>query len=103
MNIHTKLKKYFTLFLKTETVSTTPSTNKADPCGSKSPMMITKFDNKEIVSPNFPRNYPDNLDCGWHIHAGPRHTIRLSFIEFKIHRRYICFNLYVFKRVLFNS
>ena len=72
------------MILKIETTDNKPSTNREDPCGSKPPKMITRSDNMEMLSPNFPGRYPANVDCRWHIHAGPGYAIQLSFIEFEL-------------------
>ena len=40
-----------------------------DACGSNAPMVIKIEDDTDITSPNYPRDYPDNLDCTWTIVA----------------------------------
>ena len=47
-------------------------------CGSGSIMVITEQNKTDISSPKFPENYPNNMDCTWHIVAD--HDKRIPFL-----------------------
>lgn len=47
-------------------------------CGTDVGMVITPRNNVDIHSPNYPRNYPNNLNCVWHIIGVDKSRIELS-------------------------
>ena len=54
--------------------------NMTEACIEILPMVIKIEDNTDITSPNYPRNYPNNLDCTWKIFGtnDPPRKIRLT-------------------------
>ena len=59
-----------------------------DACGSGSPMVITIQNNTVIKSPNFPENYPNYMDCNWHIVADHERGIELSVKGHELENEY---------------
>ena len=55
-----------------------------DPCGHNKPLLITDSHTGEILSPNYPEEYPNNADCQWHVNAEDGFTISLTFPEFDL-------------------
>ena len=55
-----------------------------DPCGISQPSVISGSQFGEIRSPNFPNNYPLDVDCTWHIEAGVNQTIAITFNAFDL-------------------
>ena len=51
-----------------------------DACVGTRTMVIKIEDNTDITSPNYPRNYPNNLNCNWKIEGtnDPPRKIRLT-------------------------
>ena len=41
-------------------------------------------ENTEITTPNFPDNYPNNVDMTWLIKASPGQRIKINFLEIKL-------------------
>ena len=60
------------------------SSTDGDPCGSGRPSVISNSQSGEIKSPNYPDNYPDDVDCAWHIAAGVGETIAITFNAFDL-------------------
>ena len=52
------------------------------PCGHNKPLLITNSSTGEILSPNYPEQYPNNADCQWHIIVDDGFIISLTFPEF---------------------
>lgn len=52
-------------------------------CGSNKPLLVTSSYQGVVQSPNYPNNYPDQLDCAWliEIENGTRVTINIKFVE----------------------
>ena len=64
-----------------------------DACVNGSAMVITVHNNTVITSPNFPENYPDNMDCTWHIVADRDKMIKLSLKGHELEKEYDLFLL----------
>ena len=49
-------------------------------CAGSDPMVLKIDDDTDITSPNYPRNYPNNLNCTWQIVAtsDPPRKVRLT-------------------------
>ena len=47
------------------------------------------------MSPNYPDNYPPNMDCVWHITVDPRRQAVLTFSYFDIEDSVDCLDDYV--------
>ena len=62
--------------------------NMADACNNDSPMVITAQNNTDIVSPNFPENYPNNMNCTWLVVADNNATIALSLKGYETEKEY---------------
>lgn len=58
-------------------------------CSTSTPMVITVQNNTEISSPKYPENYPNNLDCTWHIVADHDKRIELSVKGYDIENEYV--------------
>ena len=54
-----------------------------DPCGEYRPLSID-LSSKQISSPNFPQNYPNNINCSWMIDTNEPRRIVLVFTDFDI-------------------
>jgi len=48
-----------------------------------------------IKTPNYPKNYPERLQCTWKIEVPKGHTVTLVFLHFFIERNVGCSNDYV--------
>ena len=66
---------------KTENPAQTPILS--DPCGIGNKLLINNSDMGEILSPNYPSNYPDNADCQWHINLSIGYVAVLTFLDFE--------------------
>ena len=47
-------------------------------CGSDRVMTITSLNKTNIFSPNFPKHYPENMNCSWSIVAQEDEIIELT-------------------------
>ena len=65
-----------------------------DACGTGSAMVITIQNNTFVSSPNFPSNYPNNMDCTWHIVADHDKGIELSLKGHELEKEYDFFFLF---------
>lgn len=46
--------------------------------------------NAELVSPNYPDQYPNKKECTWHFSATPGHRIKLAFTDFDVEMHQDC-------------
>ena len=53
-----------------------------DPCGSSLPMIINDKELGNILSPNYPNEYPDEAYCEWVIKAREGMIVQLTILEF---------------------
>ena len=60
-----------------------------DPCGENRPLNID-LSSKQISSPNFPQNYPNNVNCSWIINTNEPSRIILVFTDFDIEKDKEC-------------
>ena len=54
-----------------------------DPCGNEKPLIIDNTTHGNITSPNYPNNYPANVDCQWEIHAHYGEAVVLTLHDIK--------------------
>ena len=60
------------------------SVSVSETCGEEVPFQITNSLAGEILSPNYPAQYPNNADCGWHIKMDDGFVVELTFLEFDL-------------------
>ena len=53
-----------------------------DPCGQFQPQLLSASEGI-IISPNYPQNYPPNLDCSWLITAGGIRAVEIEINTFE--------------------
>ena len=59
-------------------------------CGNNgTKMIITPWNNTDIYSPNFPENYPNNMNCHWHIKADHGFRIELQIEGHELEEKYL--------------
>ena len=63
--------------------STEPSID-SDPCDESSPLLLENTQPGTFTSPNYPNNYPNNMNCSWIIRFDNVHQINLVFTDFDI-------------------
>lgn len=51
---------------------------------------LKQNDKYEIMSPNFPEEYPSNSNCSWVVSVPPGHQIAFHFDQFEIERHDTC-------------
>ena len=56
----------------------------ADPCGNSRPMVFKHKITGEVLSPNYPAQYPNNADCQWRIIVDAGFVVQLNFLEFDV-------------------
>ena len=78
----------YTVYLLINCLGSTAVADMADACGADSPMVITAQNSTDISSPNFPENYPNNMNCTWLIVAHNNATIELSLKGYETEREY---------------
>nr|XP_026694941.1 CUB and sushi domain-containing protein 1 isoform X7 [Ciona intestinalis] len=61
------------------------STTQASPCGFNA---VATSTSQLITSPNYPNNYPNNVDCTWTITASDGMRVQLNLIRFSTERSY---------------
>ena len=54
--------------------------------GGNKNMIITIANITDITSPNFPENYPNNMDCTWIIKASSDEKIELHLEGFELEK-----------------
>ena len=62
-----------------------------DACGNGGAMVITVQNNTVVSSPNFPEDYPNNMNCTWHIVADRNNLIELSLKGHDLEKEYDLF------------
>ena len=55
-----------------------------NPCGIDAPLQITNSPTGEILSPDYPDNYPNDANCEWHIQVDDGCVVELIFVEFDV-------------------
>ena len=69
--------------------STTSNSDKTQ-CGSTdSPIGMDSSDNGEILSPNYPKSYPNNAECVWHVTVSDEQFLHITFIHFDLESGYV--------------
>ena len=58
-----------------------------DPCSDNQPRLIKDLPKGEILSPNYPEQYPNNADCQWHVKVEDGFIISLTFPELDLEQR----------------
>lgn len=48
-----------------------------------------------VTSPGYPRAYPSNIVCVWHVTSPPRATLLLTYLDFRLQDTPFCSNDYV--------
>ena len=61
-----------------------------DPCGGYQPALFNTTFPGNILSPNFPQNYPSNKECSWIIETDKQKSIKLSFNHFELEESENC-------------
>jgi len=51
----------------------------------------------QILTPNYPIEYPDNLACSWAVKVSPSYRIKLFFQDFQLEEAASCFDQLVIK------
>nr|XP_026694942.1 CUB and sushi domain-containing protein 3-like [Ciona intestinalis] len=69
----------------TTTTSTISTTRLPETCGYNAVATSTR---RLITSPNYPNNYPNNVDCTWTITASEGMSVQLNLITFLSERNY---------------
>ena len=54
-----------------------------DPCGENRPLIIDEL-NGSISSPNYPQNYPNDVNCSWIITSNTTSKMNLTFNDFDV-------------------
>ena len=52
-------------------------------------MIITPSNYTDIHTPNFPEDYPNNLNCKWHIKADDGYQIELHIKGYELEKKYV--------------
>ena len=55
-----------------------------DPCGENKPLVMANSETGELTSPSYPKSYPNNADCQWHLNVDDDFLVQLSFVEFDV-------------------
>lgn len=59
------------------------------------PQVTATMDVRQLFSPNFPNNYPNNVDCVTTITSPENTVIELEFITFRLEKSESCTNDYL--------
>ena len=59
----------------------------ASACGGN---LLATFNGSRLTSPNFPGNYPNSLDCVWHIRAEPGFQVFLDVHSIRTETHPLC-------------
>ena len=70
--------------------STDHSPHFTDPCGVHQPAIFNTTLPRNILSPNFPQVYPNDLDCSWIIQTHNLSSIKLTFSHFELENHETC-------------
>uniref|UniRef100_F6PKM8 CUB domain-containing protein n=1 Tax=Ciona intestinalis TaxID=7719 RepID=F6PKM8_CIOIN len=86
--IYTSIGNTLTLRFTSDRSVTRPGFNAtfvASSCGFNA---VATSTNQPIISPNYPNNYPNNVDCTWTITASDGMRVQLNLIRFSTERSY---------------
>ena len=63
-------------------------------CGRDQPSILSNSSFGRIFSPNYPGDYPSNIDCSWVIQVEAGSVVRLSFGRFELEPESDCEYVY---------
>ena len=57
-------------------------------CGSSRVLTVTNMNKTDIFSPQFPNEYPNNLNCSWLIQAKEKERIIITLKGYELEQKY---------------
>ena len=56
-----------------------------DPCGNGKPLVLDNSAQGAVLSPNYPKPYPVNKNCQWHIRVASGYVVLLTILDFDVY------------------
>ena len=63
-------------------------------CGFNRTMIVTNLNKTDIFSPQFPNNYPPNINCSWVIQAKHDERIEVKLKGYELEEGYVRFLIF---------